>query len=93
MEIALLTIHLHLPYAHSLKEKREVVRRLKDRLRAKFNCSVAEVDANELWQVSQVAVVTVNSDHVYLEQTMSAMERETARILAGNTFEFRREFL
>lgn len=93
MEIALLTIDIHIPYAQSLKDKREVVRQLKDRLRAKFNCSVAEVDANDLWQVSQVAVVSVNSDHVYLEQTMSAMEREVGRILAGNDYEFHREFM
>jgi len=93
MEIALLTIDIHLPYAQSLKDKREVVRQLKDRLRARFNCSVAEVDANDLWQVSQVAVVTVNSNHVYLEQMMGAMEREAGRILAGNEYEFHREFV
>jgi uncharacterized protein YlxP (DUF503 family) len=93
MEIALLTIDVHLPYAQSLKDKREVVRQLKDRLRAKFNCSVAEVDANDLWQVSKVAVVTVNSDHVFLEKTMSAIEREAERTLAGNNYEFHREFL
>ncbi len=93
MEIALLTIDVHLPDAHSLKEKREVVRQLKDRLRARFNVSVAESPENGLWQRAEVAVVMVNSDHVYLEQIMSALERETEKILAGNRFEFHREFL
>lgn len=93
MEIALLTIDIHLPDAHSLKEKREVVRRLKDRLRARFNVSVAEVEANDSWQMAHIAVVSVNSDHVYLEQTMSALERETEKILLGNNFHFHREFL
>ncbi len=93
MEIALLTIDLHMPDAHSLKEKREVVRKLKDRLRARFNVSVAELDKDDLWQRAQVAVVSVNADHVYLEQTMSALENEVERILAGYRYEFRRDFL
>lgn len=93
MEIAVLTIDIHLPEAHSLKEKREVVRQLKDRLRARFNVAVAEVAENELWQRAQIAVVTVSSDHVYLEQTLSALEHESEKILAGNRFEFYREFV
>jgi uncharacterized protein YlxP (DUF503 family) len=93
MEIALLTIDIHLPDAQSLKDKREVVRQLKDRLRARFNVSVAEVNANDLWQRAQVAVVSVNSDHVYLDQVMSAIEREAESILAGNRLEFHRQFL
>lgn len=93
MEVALLTIDLHIPYAHSLKEKREVVRQLKDRLRAKFNVSVAEVDFNDMWQRAQIAVVTVNADHVFLEKMISAIEREVEHILAGNSFEFQVEFL
>jgi uncharacterized protein YlxP (DUF503 family) len=93
MEIALLTINIHLPDAQSLKEKREVVRRLKDRLRARFNVSVAEVGDLDLWQRSQVAVVSVNADRVYLEQAFSAIERETEKILAGNEFELHKEFL
>jgi hypothetical protein len=93
MEIALLTINIHLPDAQSLKEKREVVRRLKDRLRARFNVSVAEVGDLDLWQRSQVAVVSVNADRVYLEQAFSAIERETEKILAGNEFELHEEFL
>jgi uncharacterized protein YlxP (DUF503 family) len=93
MEIALLTIDIHLPDAQSLKDKREVVRQLKDRLRARFNVSVAEVNANDLWQRAQVAVVSVNSDHVYLDQVMSAIEREVESILAGNRLEFHRQFL
>lgn len=93
MEVALLTIDLHIPYAHSLKEKREVVCQLKDRLRAKFNVSVAEVDFNDMWQRARIAVVTVNADHVFLDKMISAIEREVEHILAGNSFEFRVEFL
>ena len=48
--IALLTLDIHIPHAQSLKDKRMVVRRLKDRLRSKFNVSVSETDHQELWQ-------------------------------------------
>ena len=44
--IAFLTIELHIEAAHSLKDKRQVVRSLKDRLRASFNVSVAELEAS-----------------------------------------------
>lgn len=93
MEIALLTIDIHLPNAHSLKEKRKVIRQLKDQLRAKFNVSIAEVGDNGLWQRSQIAAVTVSADHVFLEKTLSALEREAEKILAENEFELRWEFL
>src|SRR5215510_10606384 len=64
--IALLTLDIHIPHAQSLKEKRMVVRSLKDRLRAKFNVSVSEVDHQDLWQRSQLSVVTVGSDEGFL---------------------------
>ena len=50
--------------SHSLKEKRHVVKSLKDRLRAQFNVSVAEIDGLDSWQNSVVAAVTVSSDRI-----------------------------
>ena len=49
MPVGLLTLELHIPDAQSLKDKRQVLRSLKDRLRAHFNVSVAELDASGLW--------------------------------------------
>jgi uncharacterized protein YlxP (DUF503 family) len=68
--IALLTLDVHIPEAHSLKDKRMVVRRLKDRLRSNFNVAVAEVEHQELWQRSQISVVTVGSDDSSVRQTL-----------------------
>ena len=48
--IGVLTLELRLENSHSLKEKRHVVKSLKDRLRHKFNVSVAEIDYQDLWQ-------------------------------------------
>ena len=78
--IALLTLDIHIPHAHSLKEKRMVVRSLKDRLRAKFNVSVSEVDHQDLWQRAQVSVVTVGSDEGFLEKVLQQAVEEAERI-------------
>jgi uncharacterized protein YlxP (DUF503 family) len=78
--IALLTLDVHIPEAHSLKDKRMVVRRLKDRLRSNFNVSVSEVEHQELWQRSQISVVTVGSDDSSVRQTLENALRDAERI-------------
>ena len=70
--IALLTLDIHIPHAHSLKDKRMVFRRLKDRLRSKFNVAVAEVEHQELWQRTQLSVVTVGSSESYVKEALQA---------------------
>ena len=57
MPVGLLTLELHIAEAQSLKDKRQVLRSLKDRLRAKFNVAVAELDFEDKWQRSVVGVV------------------------------------
>ncbi len=84
MPIGLLTLEIRLPYAHSLKEKRLVLRKIKDRLRARFNVSVAELDHQEVWQRSVVGVVSISSDQQNLESVLEAVERESARVLGGD---------
>jgi uncharacterized protein YlxP (DUF503 family) len=78
--IALLTLDIHIPHAQSLKDKRMVVRRIKDRLRSKFNVAVSEVDHQDLWQRSQVSVATVGSDDSYVQQTLQLALEEAERI-------------
>ncbi len=93
MPIGLLTLELHLPYAHSLKEKRFVLQKLKDRLRTKFNVSVAELDHQDVWQRSIVGVVSISSGQQNLEQVLQAVERESAHILGGDLVGTQTEFL
>ena len=57
-----------------------IVRSLKDRLRAKFNVSVSEVDHQELWQRAQVSVVTVGSDEGFLHKVLEGAADEAERI-------------
>ena len=67
MVVGLLQVELHLPQSHSLKDKRSVLKSLRDQLRGRFNIAVAEVDANEKWQRATVGVSTVGEDRAYVE--------------------------
>lgn len=78
--IALLTLDVHIPHAHSLKDKRMIVRSLKDRLRGKFNVAVSEVDHQDLWQRAQLSVVTVGSDEKFLHKVLEEASEEAERI-------------
>jgi uncharacterized protein len=81
--IGVLTLEVHIEDAHSLKDKRHVVKSLKDRLRSKFNVAVSEIDRQDLWQSAVVAAVTVSGDHARAEQVLQSVEREAASILGG----------
>ncbi len=83
MPIAYLTLELRIEGAHSLKDKRQAVRSLKDRLRNSFNVSVAEIDATDLWQRATIGVVSISDSRDYLEGLMNNVEREAAK-LANN---------
>jgi hypothetical protein len=76
-------LHIQVEDSHSLKEKRHVVKSLKDRLRAHFNVSVAEIDGLDSWQHSVIAAVTVSNDRVRATQILNAMEAHAAGILGG----------
>jgi uncharacterized protein len=81
--LGVLTLELWVESSHSLKDKRQVVRSLKDRLREKFNVSVAEIDGLDSWQNSVIAVVTVANDRTYAEQVLQAAESHAASLLGG----------
>ncbi len=81
MPIAYLTLELRIEAAHSLKDKRQVVRSLKDRLRSSFNVSVAELDtAGNLWQRATVGVVSISESRDYLRGLMENVERSATKI-------------
>jgi len=81
MPVGLLTLELHLPEAQSLKDKRQVLRSLKDRLRANFNVAVAELDFEDTWQRSVVGVVTLSNEEQHVEGALQKVLAEADRIL------------
>ena len=80
MPIAFLTLDLRIEAAQSLKDKRQVVRSLKDRLRTHFNVSVAELDASNLWNQATIGIVSISDSRDYLDGLMKNVERQATRI-------------
>jgi hypothetical protein len=78
--IAFLTLELRIEAAQSLKDKRQVLRSLKDRLRSSYNVSVAELDPADLWQRATLGVVSISGSRDYLRGLMENVERAAARI-------------
>ena len=78
--IAFLTLELRIEAAQSLKDRRQVVRSLKDRLRTSFNVSVAEMEPGTLWNQATIGVVSISSSRDYLDGLMKNVERQATRI-------------
>ena len=91
--IGVLTLELRLENSHSLKDKRQVVKSLKDRLRGKFNVAVAEIEYQDLWQRAAVAAVTVSPDHGHAERVLQSVEQEAALLLGPDLAEATVEWL
>lgn len=70
MVVGTLEVRLALRQCRSLKDKRRVINSLKDRLRRRFNVSVAEVDAQDLRQSATLAVAQVSSDARYVRGSL-----------------------
>jgi uncharacterized protein YlxP (DUF503 family) len=81
--VGVLTLEIQVEHSHSLKDKRQVVKSLKDRLRERFNVAVAEIDHLDSWQRAVVAAVTVSNDRVHAEQMLQAVEAHAASVLGG----------
>lgn len=92
MTIGLLSVECFLPQSRSLKDKRMVLRRIKDRLKA-GNVAVAEVAHQDLWQRAGLAVVTVASDHGVAERTLTSALQEIERLEPGLVTTSRVEYL
>ncbi len=73
MRVAVLRMDLYLPGINSLKEKRRLLQSLIDRIDNDFNVSISEVDNQDLWQRSVVAVASVSSELSQLEQICSSI--------------------
>jgi uncharacterized protein len=91
--IGLLTLELHFPGARSLKDKRQVLRSLEQRIRNRFNVSIAEVEHQDLWQRARLAVVSVNTDHAHLEATLESVAGEAGSARNALLVESQTEFL
>ena len=81
MPVAHLTIEIHIEHAQSLKDRRQVVRSLKDQLRQGFNISVAEMDEAVTWQSATVGITAISRSRDYLHGLIEEVERAARRML------------
>jgi uncharacterized protein YlxP (DUF503 family) len=76
--VGVVTWDLHLDGCASLKDKRRIVKSLKDRLRQRFNVSVAETDSHELWQRAELSCCVVATDRQRAQEVLGAVDRFVA---------------
>jgi uncharacterized protein YlxP (DUF503 family) len=84
MPVGLLTLEIQIPYAHSLKEKRAVLRKMRDRIRARFNVAVAELDHQDVWQRATLGVASVSDSRKLLDSVFQQVLVEAENILGDD---------
>jgi uncharacterized protein len=92
MPIAALTVDLSIPLSRSLKDRRQVVRSMKDRLRQGFNISISELDEAITWQSATLGIAAISSSRDYLRGLMTEVEQAAVRLAAENGAEVRDAF-
>ena len=75
MFVGIVRIELHIPAAGSLKDKRSVVRSLKERIRVRVHAAVAEVDYQDLWQRAALGVAVVSGEHRQVGEMLQSVRR------------------
>lgn len=83
MPVGLLTLELGIEHAHSLKDRRQAVRSLKDRLRHSFNVSVAELDEVTVWNRATLGVAALSASLPYLTGQLQEIEAAARRLCVG----------
>src|SRR5690349_3660873 len=80
MVVGILRLTLYIHGASSLKDKRQVVRKVVDRLRSRFNVSVAEVGDNDIWQRAVIGIGAVSNDHAFVNEVLDKCARDAGNI-------------
>lgn len=93
MIVGLCTVELFLPESHSLKEKRQVLASLKDRLHEKFNVSVAEVGDQELWQKAVLGMALVANEQQHVNRILDQGLNLIRSVPSVDLLKFQIEFL
>jgi len=70
MRVGLAKVDLYFPYCHSLKEKRHILHKIKDKIWAKFKISVHEVSHHDKWQRAQLGLAIVSNDAKQINSLM-----------------------
>jgi uncharacterized protein YlxP (DUF503 family) len=93
MVVGLASIDIHIPESGSLKTKRQFVKRIKDRVKNRFNVSIAEVDHNDLWQRTTLGVSVVANQRQFANQVLSGVVEFIGRINGVQILDYSVELL
>ena len=74
MVVAVLKISLSIPQADSLKDKRRVLKSVKDKLRNRYNISVAEIGDQDIWKTARLGVAVISTDSGYANGVISKVQ-------------------
>jgi len=92
MIIGALTVDVYIQSSASLKEKRIVLKSLKDKVRKKYNVSIAEIDFQDKWQRARLGIVQVGNDYNYIQKNIDAIfnliESQNSLVIIDHNFEF-----
>ena len=93
MPVGVLTLEIQIPYSHSLKEKRAVLLKIRDRLRGRFNVAIAELDHQDVWQRATLGIVSISDSQQYLDGLFQKVLAETERVLGDDVTDHNIEYL
>jgi uncharacterized protein len=74
MVVGILTVSLAIPQANSLKDKRRVVKSIKDKVRNGFNVSVAEIGDQDIWRSAIIGIAVISEDSSYANGVLSRVQ-------------------
>jgi uncharacterized protein YlxP (DUF503 family) len=75
MTVGIARLTLFIADSQSLKQKRMVIRRVKDRARDKFNVAIAEVEENDVWQRAVIGLAVVGNERRFVESSLDEVVR------------------
>jgi len=84
MIIGCLILEIHIPFSHSLKEKRKQLKSCRDRLQNRYNIAFAELDHQDKWQRTKLGIVTLNSEKRIVETLLHKVLRDVEENVEGD---------
>lgn len=92
MVIGILSIEIHLPYSHSLKEKRKRLSGLKARLTKTYNVAFSELDFQNKWQRTRIGMVTLNSQKKPVENLFIKIIEDIEKSVDGQIVDYQTQY-
>jgi hypothetical protein len=93
MVIGLLSLEIYIPYAHSLKEKRQRLNKIKDRVKKRYNIAFAELDFQDKWQRSKIGIVTLNNHKSVIEKMFQKIMQDVEENIDGEITQSQIEYI